>query len=108
MSANDVDALARLAGEDLQRDDVAAAEAKCLRALGIDREHEDSLIILGMILQARGRHDDSIRVFNALTLKRPDNARHWENLGSAYRAAKRYDEALGAFQRMLALGPPSA
>ena len=61
-----------------------------------------------MVLQAQGRHDDAIRVFNSLTLKHPASARHWENLGVACRAAKRYDAALVAFARMLALGPPSA
>jgi tetratricopeptide (TPR) repeat protein len=108
MSAADLDALARLAQEDLQNDNLAAAEAKCLRALGIDREHEDSLTVLGMVLQAQERHDDAIRVFNSLTLKHPASARHWENLGTANRGAKRYDAALVAFARALALGPPSA
>jgi tetratricopeptide (TPR) repeat protein len=108
MSAADLDTLARLAEEDLQKDNVAAAEAKCLRALGIDREHEDSLTVLGMVLQAQERHDDAIRVFNSLTLKHPASARHWENLGTANRGAKRYDAALAAFARALALGPPSA
>ena len=108
MSSSDLDTLALLAWEDLQKDNVAAAEAKCLRALGVDREHEDSLSVLGMVLQAQGRHDDAIRVFNSLTLKHPASARHWENLGVACRAAKRYDAALVAFARMLALGPPSA
>jgi tetratricopeptide (TPR) repeat protein len=108
MSAADLDTLARLAEEDLQKDNVAAAEAKCLRALAIDREHEDSLTVLGMVLQAQQRHDDAIRVFNSLALKHPDSARHWENLGTANRGAKRYDAALIAFARALALGPPSA
>src|ERR1022692_1276942 len=106
MGATDLDTLTRLAGEDLQRDDVAAAEAKCLRALDIDREHEGSWTVLGMVLQAQGRHDDSIRVFNSLALKHPDTMHHWENLGVAYRAAKRFDDALGAFARGLALGSP--
>jgi tetratricopeptide (TPR) repeat protein len=108
MSAADLDTLVRLAEQDLQKDNVAAAEAKCLRALGIDREHEDSLTVFGMVLQAQQRHDDAIRVFNSLTLKHPASARHWENLGTAYRGAKRYDAALAAFARALALGPPSA
>ena len=62
MNATDLDALSRLARDDLQKDNVVAAEAKCLRALGIDREHENSLAVLGMVLQAQGRHDDAIRV----------------------------------------------
>jgi tetratricopeptide (TPR) repeat protein len=108
MTATDLDALARLAWDDLQKDNVVAAEANCLRALGIDREHENSLAVLGMVLQAQGRHDDAIRVFNSLALKHPSVARHWENLGVAYRGAKRYDAALTAFARVLALGPGSA
>jgi tetratricopeptide (TPR) repeat protein len=108
VSAADLDILARLAEEDLQKDNVAAAEVKCLRALGIDREHENSLTVLGMVLQAQERHDDAIRVFNSLTLKHPASARHWENLGTACRGAKRYDAALAAFARALALGPTSA
>ena len=108
MSSSDLDTLARLAWEDLQKDNVAAAEAKCLRALGVDREHADSLSVLGMVLQAQERHDDAIRIFNSLTLMHPASARNWENLGVACRAAKRYDAALVAFARMLALGPPSA
>jgi tetratricopeptide (TPR) repeat protein len=108
MSATDLDALSRLAWDDLQKDNVVAAEAKCLRALGIDREHENSLAVLGMVLQAQGRHDDAIRVFNSLTQKHPSAALYWENLGAAYRGAKRYDAALTAFARVLALGPPSA
>ena len=55
MSSSDLDTLALLASEDLQKDNVAAAEAKCLRALGVDREHEDSLTVLGMVLQAQAR-----------------------------------------------------
>jgi len=108
MSAADLDTLARLAWDDLQKDNVAAAEANCLRALRINREHENSLAVLGMVLQAQGRHDDAIRVFNSLTVKHPTEARHWENLGVACRGAKRYDAALTAFARVLELGPGSA
>jgi tetratricopeptide (TPR) repeat protein len=108
VSATEPDTLAHLAWEDLRKDNAAAAEAKCLRALGIDREHENSLTVLGMVLQAQGRHDDSIRVFNSLTLKHPTSVRHWENLGTACRGAKRYNAALTAFARALELGAPSA
>jgi len=108
MSVNDVDSLAHLAALDLQKDDIAAAEAKCLRALAIDREHAGSWTVLGMVLQAQGRHDEAIRVFNSLTLRHPDDPQHWEHLGVAYRVAKRFDPALAAFARGLALGAPSA
>ncbi len=79
-----------------------------MRALGMEREHEHSLMVLGMVLEAQGRHEDAVRVFNSLALKDPTSARHWENLGVAYRGAKRYDAALGAFARVLEIGSPSA
>ncbi len=107
-SATDPDALVRLACRDLENNDLAAAEANCLRALDADRDHSGAWTALGMVLHARGRHDDSIRVFNSLTLKHPDNAEHWSNLGIAFRGAKRYDAALAAFQRALDLAPPAA
>jgi tetratricopeptide (TPR) repeat protein len=100
--------LVRLAGQDLEKEDLAAAEAKCLRALDIDREYAGGWIVLGMILQARGRHDEAVRVFNSLALKDPGSAEHWSNLGVALRSAKRVDEALAAFERAIALSPPPA
>jgi tetratricopeptide (TPR) repeat protein len=107
-SATDPDALIRLACRDLENNDLAAAEANCLRALDADRDHSGAWTALGMVLHTRGRHDDSIRVFNSLTFKHPENAEHWLNLGIAFRGAKRYDAALAAFQRALDLAPPAA
>jgi tetratricopeptide (TPR) repeat protein len=107
MNATQVDSLVRQAVEDLEDDKIASAEDKSLRALELDREHEGAWTVLGMVLDAQGRHDEAIRVFNSLTLKHPDKAQHWENLGSVYRSAKRYDASLEAFQRALALGTPS-
>jgi tetratricopeptide (TPR) repeat protein len=107
-SATDPEALVRLAYQDLEHNKLAAAEANCLRALDADRDHSGAWTALGMVLHARGRHDDSIRVFNSLTLKHPDDAAHWSNLGIAFRGAKRYDAALAAFQRSLDLAPPPA
>ncbi len=100
--------LIQMALRDLQNGEVAAAEAKCLRAIEADREGPAGWTVLGMILQAKGRHDDAVRVFHSLTLKYPGDAEHWSNLGVAFRGAGRHDEALAAFQRALPLVPPSA
>ena len=100
--------LIQMALRDLQNGEVAAAEAKCLRAIEADREGPAGWTVLGMILQAKGRHDDAVRVFHSLTLKYPGDAEHWSNLGVAFRGAKRYDQALAAFQRALPLSTPSA
>src|ERR1700678_2747855 len=98
----DPETLVRLACQDLEKSEYAAAEAKVLRALDADREHAGAWTVLGMVLQARGRPDDAIRVFNSLTLKDPGSAENWANLGVALREAKRLDEALAAYERSFA------
>jgi len=102
------DTLAQLALQDLQSDRLEAAEAKCLRALSADRQHVQALSILGLVLHARGRHEDAIRIFNALTLQEPNKAEHWTNLGTALRPTRRYGQALAAYVRALQLGGESA
>lgn len=104
--AADAATLVRLAAQDLEKHDLAAAEAKVLAVLEADREHADAWTLLGLVLRAQGKSDDAIRVFNALVLKRPNEAQHWENLGSALKEARRLDEALLAYERAVALAAP--
>ena len=106
--AEDPNTLAQLAARDLQANRIAAAEAKCLRALGADRQHRGALNVLGMVLHAQGRHEDAVRVFNALTQFEPRNAGYWSNLGTSLRATRRYDAALEAYDRAVELGGVSA
>lgn len=108
MAAHDTETLIRLACQDLESNELDAAEAKAARALEADREHPGAWTVLGMVLQAKGRSADAIRIFNSLTLKDPKSAEHWANLGVALREAKRLDEALAAYERSLALAVPSA
>ena len=103
-AAYDPDRLAELAARDLQNQQIAAAESKCLRALSTDRQHRGALNVLGMVLHAQGRHEDAVRVFNALTEFEPRNAQYWGNLGTALRPTRRYDAALEAYDRALQLG----
>jgi len=107
-TAPDPDTLAQLALQDIQNNQVAAAETKCLRALNTNRQHPGALSALGLILHLRARHDDAVRVFHALTLLEPNNAAHWTNLGTALRPTGRYDHALAAHRRALEIGPASA
>jgi tetratricopeptide (TPR) repeat protein len=86
---------------------LSAAEAKCLAVLGAHRHHPGALEVLGCVLNSQGRHEDAVRVFNALTLLQPDVATHWQHLGTVLRPAKRYDQALAAFERALQLGAPT-
>jgi len=48
--AIDPESLTALACQDLQRDELGAAETKCLQALDADRQHAGAWTVLGMIL----------------------------------------------------------
>ncbi|HSY08454.1 MAG TPA: sulfotransferase [Steroidobacteraceae bacterium] len=107
-TAPDPDTLAELALQDMHNNQLAAAEDKCLRVLNANRQHVGALTVLGLILHCRARHEDAVRVFNALTLLQPNNLQHWSNLGTALRPTRRYDQALAAHARAMQLGPVSA
>ena len=107
-SASDPAALLELARQDLVNGQLAAAEQNCLRVLGGHHHHPGALGLLGQVLYAQGRHEEAVRVFNALTLMQPTVAEHWRNLATALRPTKRYDQAIAAFDRALRLAPPTA
>jgi tetratricopeptide (TPR) repeat protein len=106
--AADPSAWIRLAVQDFERQDLDAAEVKALDLLNADPQHVEAWTLLGLILRARGRFDDAVRVFHSLTLKQPASAEHWQNLGGILRDARRFDEALVAFEQAVALAPPRA
>ncbi len=106
--AADPELLLELARQDLASDQLAAAEARCLQVLGAHHHHPGALQLLGQALHSQGRHEDAVRVFNALTAMEPAVAGHWQNLATALRTTKRYAQALAAFEQALQLAPPSA
>jgi Flp pilus assembly protein TadD len=103
----DPEVLVKLAWQDLEGSQLSAAEAKCLQVLGAHHHHPGALEVLGSVLHSQGRHEDAVRVFNALTLIQPAVAAHWEHLGTVLRPTERYAQALAAFERALQLGPPT-
>ena len=105
--AFDPDALAAAAFSDIERNQLAAAEHKCLRVLAVYEQHGGALTALGMLLHAQGRHEDAVRAFNALTVYEPQNQQAWMNLGSALRRLQRYDEALAIYDRAMKVAQPS-
>jgi tetratricopeptide (TPR) repeat protein len=107
-SPSDPELLIKLARQDLTSDQLAAAQAKCLAVLSAHHHHPGALEVLGEILCSQRRHEDAVRVFNALTLMQPTVASHWQNLGTVLRPTRRYAQALAAFERALQLGSPSA
>jgi tetratricopeptide (TPR) repeat protein len=107
-SSSDPELLLELARQNLASDQFAAAEARCLQVLGAHHHHPGALQLLGQALHSQGRHEDAVRVFNALTAMEPAVAGHWQNLATALRTTKRYAQALAAFEKALQLAPPSA
>jgi tetratricopeptide (TPR) repeat protein len=108
MSTSDPEVLLEFARQDLAGGQLALAEAKCLQVLGVHRHHPGALGVLGQVLYSQGRHDEAVRVFNALALMQPTVAEHWRNLGTALRPTRQYDQAIAAFDRALRLAPPTA
>jgi tetratricopeptide (TPR) repeat protein len=107
-SSFDPEALLERARQDLDSDQLAAAQAKCLQVLTAYDHHPGALAVLGRVLYARGQHEEAVRVFNALTLMEPTVAEHWQNLGTVLRPTRRYDQAIAAFDRALRLAPPTS
>ncbi|HWS64326.1 MAG TPA: sulfotransferase [Steroidobacteraceae bacterium] len=107
-SPSDPELLLEPARQDLASGRLDAAEAKCLQVLGAHYHHPSALQVLGQVLHSQARHDEAVRVFNALTVMEPTVAGHWQNLACVLRPAKRYAEALAAFEKALQLAPPSA
>jgi tetratricopeptide (TPR) repeat protein len=105
---NDPEQLLDLARADLAGGRLAEAEARCMEVLSAHHHHPAALGVLGQVLYSRGRHEDAVRVFNALTLMHPDVPEHWQNLGTALRPTRRHEQAIAAFDRALRLAPPSA
>jgi tetratricopeptide (TPR) repeat protein len=105
--SSDPELLVKQAQQEWAGNQLSAAEAKCLAVLGAHRHHPGALEVLGCVLNSQGRHEDAVRVFNALTLMQPGVAAHWQHLGTVLRPTKRYDQALAAFERALQLGAPT-
>lgn len=100
--------LITLARQDLAAGRLAAAQARCLEVLNGHHHHPGAMDVLGQVLYSQGRHEEAVRIFNALAMMKPTVAGHWQNLGTALRPTRRYAQALDAFERALQLGPPSA
>ena len=108
MGAQSPESLLQAARADLAREHFDAAQAKCMQVLSSNDRHPGALSLLGTVLYSQDRHEEAVRIFNALTLMEPAVVEHWRNLATALRPTKRYDQAIAAFDRALRLAPPTA
>lgn len=98
MTATIEEAARHYAARDLGR----AAEV-CLAIIRAEPRHFDALHLLGVICTNRGQHADGISYLLRAEALQPNNGQLWSNLGTAYGALQRFDQAIHAYQRALAL-----
>lgn len=89
----------------VQLDRPADALVSCERALALDPQTVDPLIVRGNALRALGRNEDSLASLDKALKLKPDHAVGWAARGTTLHELRRYDEALAAFDRALALRP---
>jgi tetratricopeptide (TPR) repeat protein len=88
--------------------DLAQAARVCLEIIRDDPRHFDALHLLGVVCTNRGQHADGLSyLLRAETLRSSDGRLH-ANLGSAYGALQRFDDAIDAYRRAIALGHAGA
>src|SRR5262249_31005395 len=83
------------------RGDLAKTEALCLASLKAKPDFFDALHLLAIVQSRSGRHVPAIEIFDRAIRLRPDDAELINNRGSALTEAKRYDEALDAYQKAI-------
>ena len=81
------------------------AEKLYREILTLKPDHADALFLLGGIALHVGSTASAIDLLRRAISINPNNQGYHANLGEAYRQAKRFDEALAAFERSIALEP---
>jgi adenylate cyclase len=103
---NDSDTHRILAAVHLTRHDFDAAVRHQQRALSLNPNDDLVVVQQGEILTWIGQAQDGIEwILKAMRLNPYHPERFWNHLGRAYFVARRYDEALQAFQRISAPDP---
>ncbi|MBI1371515.1 MAG: tetratricopeptide repeat protein [Phycisphaera sp.] len=82
--------------------DAAEAYAALLKVVP---DNADTRMRLGMALGNSGAIDKALPHLEAAARLAPDKAVHWFNLGMIYRALRRNDDAVTAFNKALAIDP---
>jgi tetratricopeptide (TPR) repeat protein len=104
----DQDALVQAGAALYQRGQFEAAASCGRKALKSRPAHLGALNLLGVSLNALGKHSKASETFAELTRRDPGNADHWMNLGTALKACQQHDRALAAYAHAGRLGERSA
>lgn len=84
---------------------LAEAENVYRAVLALEAAHADALGQLGLILHAKGRHQEAADHLAASVKANPRNAVTWSNYGMVLAVLGRHDQALAAYERALILAP---
>jgi len=84
---------------------VEEADMMCRQILAIDSRHADTLHLRGLIAYQRQSHDIAVDLISQAIAIDPRTARYHSNLGLAFNALARLDEAAASHRRALALEP---
>lgn len=92
----------------LEADDPAAAEAAYRTAIAADPEHVPAVLNLSALLCERGNCADAVALLDDVLSRLPHNAELHFNHGIALEDQQRFDEAVAAYERCVALQPDFA
>jgi serine/threonine protein kinase/tetratricopeptide (TPR) repeat protein len=87
--------------------DWRSAEHSLRRAMELAPGNDLVLRRAGMFAYVFGRNEEAIRLFHSALARDPLNVASWNNLGLAYRAASRLEEAANAYRKVKELLPGS-
>jgi tetratricopeptide (TPR) repeat protein len=85
----------------------ADAERVCREILSVDPGHAQTLHLLGLIEHQSGRSDEAIEHIRLAIMRDGRDPAFHHNLGNILRALNRLAEAIGCYERALALAPTS-
>jgi len=84
---------------------LAEAKQSYVDILAVDPENFDALHLLGILAHQVGNHDLAVNLIERAVQQKADNAVAYNNLGEAYKGAKRLEDAVRCYRQALALNP---
>ena len=104
---NDYEASLGLARAEDAAGNEAAADAAYRRAIALQPSYWFGYSKFAGFYFNRGNYPRAVEMFRRVTELAPDNARAFSNLGAAYHQMDRFEDALAAYRKSLAIEPTS-